>query len=82
MEAILKFNLDDEDDRMAHLRCTKSLDMSLALFEILHNSRKGCENIASNQEGDSDIYDGIYIVYEKIYEILNQYNIKIDDLIR
>lgn len=34
MTATLSFNLDDFDDRMAHLRCVKALDMALLLFEI------------------------------------------------
>lgn len=34
MKAKLEFDLDDQDDRMAHLRCVKALDMSLALFKI------------------------------------------------
>ena len=29
MEAILKFNLDDPNDVMAHKRCVKALEMAL-----------------------------------------------------
>lgn len=34
MKAILKFNLDDLDDRYNFTRTTKSLDMYLALYNI------------------------------------------------
>lgn len=34
MKGILEFNLNDEDDVMSHLRCVKSLDMAIALFQI------------------------------------------------
>ena len=34
MKATLTFNLDDIDDRLAHYRCIKSLDMALALWEF------------------------------------------------
>lgn len=34
MKGIIKFNLDDEDDALSHLRCIKSLDMAIALFQI------------------------------------------------
>jgi len=42
-EAILKFDLNDPDDRMSHLRAVKSLDMALALWDIVHNTKKGLE---------------------------------------
>lgn len=34
MNASIRFNLNDPDDRMRHMRCIKSLDMALALFDI------------------------------------------------
>ena len=40
MKAILEYNLDDADDKMAHLRAVKSLDMAMALWEILYNLKK------------------------------------------
>jgi hypothetical protein len=37
MTATLEFNLDNPDDRMAHLRCVTSLEMALVIFECLYN---------------------------------------------
>jgi hypothetical protein len=37
MTAILEFDLDNPDDKMAHLRCVTSLEMALVIFECLHN---------------------------------------------
>lgn len=34
MNATIRFNLHDKDDRMAHMRCIKSMDLALALFKI------------------------------------------------
>ena len=34
MKAILTFNLENRDERMEHIRCVKSLDMAIALFDI------------------------------------------------
>lgn len=45
MTATLTFNLDDPDDRMAHLRCVKSLEMAVALFEIANNSGRFVQDI-------------------------------------
>ena len=78
-EAILKFDLNDVDDRMAHLRSVKSLDMAMALWEITHNTKKGLE--WSLEGKDLDKYDTLELVFEKIYEILNDNNINADELI-
>ena len=76
-EAILKFDLNDVDDRMAHLRSVKSLDMAMALWEITHNTKKGLE--WSLEGKDLDKYDTLELVFEKIYEILNDNNINTDE---
>jgi hypothetical protein len=34
MNAVIRFNLNEKDDRMAHMRCIKSTDMALALCKI------------------------------------------------
>lgn len=80
MKATLTFNLDDPDDRMAHYRCTKSLDMALALFEILHNTRKG---LAYKMEGQNvtDPYEALEMFMDKIWDDAKAKGIDIDELI-
>jgi hypothetical protein len=78
-EAILKYDLNDSDDCMAHKRAVKSLDMALALWDITHNTKKGLEWTMEGKEIDK--YEALEMVYEKIYEILDEHNIKLDDLI-
>jgi hypothetical protein len=36
-KATLTFDLDDFDDRLEHLRCVKSLDMALVIWELATN---------------------------------------------
>lgn len=79
MEAILKYNLDDFDDRKAHLRCIKSLDIACVIFEFLRNSRKKIENREYSK--DSDVFDGIEATYSEFYRLLEENNINIDELI-
>ena len=78
-EAILKYDLNDSDDAMAHMRAVKSLDMALALWDITHNTKKSIEWSLEGKELDK--YEVLDIVYERIYEILEEHNIKMDDLI-
>jgi hypothetical protein len=75
----LEFDLNDQDDRMAHLRAVKSLDMAMALWDITHNTKKGLEWAMEGKEMDK--YDALEMVFEKIHEILNAHNIDTDELI-
>lgn len=78
-KAKIEYDLNDIDDRIAHFRAVKSLDMALALWEITHNTKKGLE--WSLEGKDLDKYDTLELVFEKIYEILNDNNINTDELI-
>lgn len=78
-KAILKFDLNDPEDVMLHNRCVKSTDMAIAIWEICHNTKKGLEWSFENKEIDK--YEALELVYEKIYEILNEHNINSDELI-
>jgi molecular chaperone GrpE (heat shock protein) len=82
-KAILEFDLNDLDDKMEFKRCTLSLEMALAIWEIVHNTRKGLYHDAEfNKSGELSVYDGIDMVYEKIHSILDERGItNIDDLI-
>lgn len=78
MKAVLKFDLDDVDDRQNHVRCVKATDMSLVLWEFMKNSRKSLEN--SMKEGE-DYYDAIEKTYNRMCELLNEYDVSLDKLI-
>ena len=79
MKGILKFDLNDQDDRMAFERCNKSLAMAMMLWELLHNSKKTIENFEHTEE--DGYYDGIDAVYKRIWELMEEYNLNIDMLI-
>lgn len=68
MKAIMKFNLNDHDDSMAHLRATKSLDLSLALWDI--------QNLAFN-----DTIEDVEAYKEAIRDIFDDHNIIMSELI-
>jgi hypothetical protein len=82
MKATLSYNLNDPDDRMAHLRAVKSLDMASALFDITRNLRNKIENRFENVDNtNNDVFDGIEEVFNEIYNILSDNNLDIDELI-
>lgn len=70
MKAILEFDIDNPDDKMAHMRCVKALDMALALHEIAYNLHREFE--------DSGVIEEFRA---KIFQELESHNINIDELI-
>ena len=82
MKATLSYNLNDPDDRMAHLRAVKSLDMASALFDITRNLKKKIEHRYEDIDNtNNDVFDGIEAVFDEIYNILEDNNVDIDELI-
>jgi hypothetical protein len=82
MKAKLQYDLNDPDDRMAHLRAVKSLDMASALFDITRNLKNKIENRYEDIDNtNNDVFDGIQAVFDEIYNILEDNNIDIDELI-
>lgn len=85
MQAQLTFNLNELDDRMAHFRAVKSLDMALVLWELASNSRKSLEYELEAQEMRNgkplDEYEVLDLVFERIYQLLNSHDINVDKLI-
>ena len=81
MKATLSYNLNDPDDRMAHMRAVKSLDMASALFDITRNLKKQVERKFENDDTEYDSFDVIQEVFDRVHEILEINNINIDELI-
>ena len=81
MKAIIEFNLEDIDDQKNHLRCVKSAHMAMVLWEIKHNLYKQCTREAERTNGSyQDVEEGIDIVFDKIDELFNTYNIDVEEL--
>lgn len=82
MKAILEFNLDESEDIMSHLRCTKSTDLALALWEIQNNMK---HLIETHLDDDGSSVDKQYELLDKVQEFINvtleAHGIIIDDLI-
>ena len=81
MKAILEFDLNDPEDRISHMRCVKSLDMSIVLFELTVNLKKKLENRFENEPQERDAFDGIDETFREIHNLLDKHGINIDELI-
>ena len=82
-KALLEFNLEDIDDQLAFKRATKSLDLTLALWDILQLRKKLEYHIEVNiDENDPDAkWDTRDYILEEIGTILEKYNIDVEELI-
>jgi hypothetical protein len=76
MKAILEFDLNDPDDRMAHLRAVKSVDMSLVLFDMTTKAYKKLED-----DGESAYNQGIIETLEYLRDRMDYYGVNLDELI-
>ena len=77
MKAKLTFDLNDQDDRKAHLRCIKSTDMAVVLFEITHNLKR----MMLPDTASDDYIAGVENTIGQIYNMCHEYGINMDDLI-
>ena len=83
-KGILEFDLNEFDDKMAHMRAVKSTDMASALFELIYNTKKGIEHELEGKDIKGEQvsnYEVLEMVFERIHEILNDNDINIDELI-
>lgn len=64
MRATLEFDLDDPKDNRNHMRCAKSLDVALCLWNITHNNQKLTK----------------HEILKKMNDVLTEYNIDFEEI--
>ena len=83
-KATLKFDLTDPDDRKEHFRVIKSLDTALALWQFAYNNKKSIEYKIEELETKGEKvnpYDVVEMVYASFWEIMEEHDVKLDELI-
>jgi hypothetical protein len=75
MTATIRFNLNDQDDKMAHMRCLKSLDMALVLWNFSAKLRRICD------ESEDGKYIDEELVRTAFYDLLMEHDINLDTLV-
>jgi hypothetical protein len=79
MKAQLTFDLDDYDDKIAHLRCVQASEICSILSDFMNNTSE--EVTAEAIKHQLDIDDAIHSVYNKLWTMLDGRNIDIVKLI-
>jgi len=73
MKGILEFDLNEPDDIIAHKRCVKALDLTLALWDIDQYLR------SESKYKDNEM---VQEIREKMSEIMGEYGLTFDNLIQ
>ena len=81
MKATLKFNLENPEDIANHLRAIKSLDLAIAIYDILQLRKKLERRFENIDNTNNDVFDGIQEYSAEIAKILEERNIDIDELL-
>jgi len=79
-KAILEFNLDEFEDESAHMRCVKAKDMALALWDLDQHLRAQTKYAPDSMP--EEVYDALQETRDKLHEIMNSYNISLDELLK
>jgi hypothetical protein len=79
MTATLTFDLNDHDERQAHMRCVKALDMAIALWDIENKLKDRCEGILSRYP--EQYQKGLDVALEHVRMIISDHNINLNELI-
>lgn len=80
MKAILEFNLDDSIDETSYMRCIKAKDMALALWDIDQLLRSKTKYAPDTV--DEKTLEALEQVREELREIMSDYNIDLDELLK
>jgi len=79
MKATLTFNLSDPDDSRDYYLANKASDMAMFIWHLSHNAKKELE-YDIEAKGKISSYETLDMLFEKIHELLKEYDINEDKL--
>lgn len=79
-KAILEFNLTDPDDKVEYDRANKALDLCLALWDIEQYLRAKTKYAPDDMP--DEVYEALDKAREEFYNIMNEHNISLDNLLK
>jgi hypothetical protein len=74
------FDLNDPDDIMAHKRFMQSTDMALAMWEFKNTLWRKLKHVPDDMPDDE--YKAIQSIQKEFLEILEEYNLNLDNLVQ
>ena len=80
MKSLLKFDLNNPDERMEFERATKATDLAIVIWELIYNVPREIEN---EIESDKllERYEVLEAYQKKLHQLCEEHGIMIDKLI-
>lgn len=79
MKATIEFNLEDQEDRMSHERCTMSFELAMSLYMFDGYLRT---QLKYNEDGlTPEAYQALEDARQRLKDIMNDNGIMLDRLI-
>jgi hypothetical protein len=82
MKAKLIFDLEIPEDVEAYNRMNQSQDLALALWDICQLRKKLERRFENTDNTNNDVFDGIQEFADEIGNVLEEYKINLDNLVR
>lgn len=77
-KAVLKYDLEDVDDKMSHLRAVKSLDILLVLWDLDQELRGNIKY--APDEMSEDKYNTYQELRDSLHQKMIEYDVNFDNL--
>ena len=81
MKTKITFNSETEGDDYKLKQCMKSNDMAHALWEIVRLKKKLNQRFEALDNTNNDVFDGISDSFTAIHDVLDRFNINVEELI-
>jgi len=83
MKATFEFDMNELDDMMDHKRMSNALSMALVLWELKHNAQRKIYDSLDYMEEDKPktAHETAELVFDMIYQLMEDHGVNIDNLI-
>jgi hypothetical protein len=80
MKGILEFNLDDQEDEVAYMRCVKAKNLAIALWDMDHYLRGKTKHAPDSMS--PEVYDALLETRDELHKIMSHHSIDLDELLK
>ena len=80
MKGTLTFNLDDQEDEVAYMRCVKAKNLAVALWDMDQYLRSQTKYAPDSMPPEA--YDALLGARDKLHEIMSDHSIDLDELLK
>lgn len=80
MKGVLEFNLDNQEDEVAYMRCVKAKNLAIALWDMDQYLRTKTKYAPDSMS--PEVYDSLLETRDELYKIMSHHSIDLDELLK